>query len=118
MSNHCIYFGYMKTVLTVKTDVDVKRDAQKLAKEMGVPLSTIVNAQLKQFVRDRRLEMSAPLIPRPRLIRAIRQARKDILEGKNMSPVFSTADEMDAYLGILPSRGVRVNVRSASTVRK
>ena len=59
----------MKTVLTVKTDVDVKRDAQKLAKEMGVPLSTIVNAQLKQFVRDRRLEMSAPLIPRPRLIR-------------------------------------------------
>ncbi len=48
-----------KTVLNVKTDVDVKRDAQRLAKNIGVPLSTIVNAQLKRFISDGKVEFSA-----------------------------------------------------------
>ena len=40
----------MKTVLNVKTDKDVKEKAQALAKHMGIPLSTIVNAHLKAFI--------------------------------------------------------------------
>jgi len=49
--NHCIYNGYiMKTVLNIKTDVEVKERAQALAKHLGIPLSTIVNANLKAFI--------------------------------------------------------------------
>ena len=42
-----------KTILNVKTDKDVKEGAQRIAKELGLPLSTVVNAFLKQFVKDR-----------------------------------------------------------------
>ena len=90
----------MKTVLTVKTDVAVKKGAQKLAKEMGVPLSTIVNAQLKQFIRDRRLEMSAPLIPNAKTRKILDEALADIRRGdmSKFSPAFSTANEALEWL--------------------
>ena len=42
-----------KTLLSIKTDVEVKEAAQQVAAELGVPLSTIVNAQLKALIRDR-----------------------------------------------------------------
>ena len=45
----------MKTVLNVKIDRDIKKRAQYLAHEFGIPLSTIVNVHLRQFVRDKTL---------------------------------------------------------------
>lgn len=42
----------MKVVLNVKTDKEVKENAQRLAKYMGIPLSTVVNAYLKEFVES------------------------------------------------------------------
>ena len=47
-----------KTVLSVKTDIEVKKKAQKLAKSLGVPLSIIVNAQLKKFIADGKIEFA------------------------------------------------------------
>ena len=89
-----------KTVLNVKTDVDVKRRAQKLAKEMGIPLSVIVNTSLRQFVNDRRFVAQAPLVPNKRLIKIIEQAEKDWAEGntKAFSPTFKSGEEMDRWL--------------------
>lgn len=52
-----------KTVLNVKTDVDVKREAQSLAKKIGVPLSMVVNAQLKQFIANRKIEFGEIHLP-------------------------------------------------------
>ena len=87
-----------KTVLNVKTDIEVKKAAQKLAKEMGVPLSTIVNAQLKQLISERQISLRAPLIPNARTRRIIDKARADFRKGKNISPIFSSGTEMDAWL--------------------
>jgi addiction module RelB/DinJ family antitoxin len=89
-----------KTVLNVKTDVEVKREAQKLAKEIGVPLSTIVNAHLKQFISDRRVEFSAPLIPSARLRAVIEEAENDLKIGNTeaFSPRFSTAEDAIRWL--------------------
>lgn len=39
----------MKTVINIRTDPEVKHRAQKAAKAIGIPLSTIINAYLKQF---------------------------------------------------------------------
>lgn len=47
------------TILNIKTDKKLKADAQKVAGELGVPLSTVMNAFLKQFVRDKELTLSA-----------------------------------------------------------
>lgn len=49
----------MNTTLTIKTPKKLRDDAKKTAKEIGVPLTTVVNSMLKQFVRDQRLVLEA-----------------------------------------------------------
>lgn len=58
MLNHCIYFGYMRTVINIKTEKEVKQNAQKLAQNLGFSLSAVLNAYLKQFVRNKAVHFS------------------------------------------------------------
>lgn len=88
----------MKTVINIKADKDIKEEAFKVAKEMGLPLSTIVNAFLKQFIRDRQVTFEAPLVPTKKLAKILEQADKDIKAGKNLSPGFTSTEEMIAWL--------------------
>jgi len=91
----------MKTMINIKADKEVKEEAQKTAKELGVPLSTVINAFLKEFVRNKSVSFSA--VPRmtPYLERVLDEVEKDIKGGKNMSPAFSSAKEANAYLDTL-----------------
>ncbi|KHO47083.1 MAG: hypothetical protein QT00_C0003G0005 [archaeon GW2011_AR5] len=86
-----------KTILNIKTDPAVKHAAQRLAKEIGVPLSTIVNAKLKQFILERGVELSALRISKT-LERELKTVDKDFAEGKNLSPAFASADTALAFL--------------------
>ncbi len=88
----------MKTQLIVKTDKEVKVQAQRTAKELGLPLSTLINAYLKQFIRTK--EAHFRVLPKmtPRLERLIGQVRKDAKAGKNLSPIFNDTREMLDYL--------------------
>lgn len=88
----------MKTLLNIKTDKEVKVGVQKIAKELGFPLSTIINAYLKQLLRDKRINFTLPLTPNKKTARLLKKAREDYKKGKNISPAFETAEEMDAYL--------------------
>ena len=47
----------MSTIVNFKADEKVKKEAQKIAKEMGVSLSAILNMFMTQFVRDRKLNI-------------------------------------------------------------
>jgi DNA-damage-inducible protein J len=87
----------MYTVLTVKTNKELKEAAQSVAKELGIPLSTAVNAFLKQFVRDRKLELSDTLTPSPYLERCIKEAEEEFKAGKCHGP-FHTVEEVMADL--------------------
>ena len=50
----------MKTsVINVKTDKDIKKSAQRVAEELGLSLSTVINAYLRQFVRNKEIHLSA-----------------------------------------------------------
>lgn len=76
---------YMKTytILNVKTDKKLKAEAKKVAEELGVPLSTVVNSFLKQFVRDKEITLSAHAHrPTPYLERIIKEAREEYAAGK------------------------------------
>ena len=90
----------VRTVLNVKIDRDIKVKAQGLAKRMGIPLSFVVGANLRTFVREQRLEICEPLYPRAVVGRVLLKARADYDKGKNISPVFSSGADMDEYLGI------------------
>ena len=98
VNNRRIYFGYMKTIINIKTDRDVKELAQKIAKELGLPLSTIVNAYLKDFIRNKSVNLAiAPRMSR-QLESLIGRVEKDVATGKNISGPFSSADELIAHL--------------------
>ena len=88
-----------KTLLNIRTDAKVKKEAQRKAKALGLPLSTVVNAYLKEFVRDGSVtfSLSEPQL-RPAVGKFLKQASRDIKAGKNIVGPFSTGEEMDAYL--------------------
>jgi len=48
----------MNTTILIKTNKALKDEASRLAKEMGLPLTTVINAYLAQFVRDKKLSVS------------------------------------------------------------
>lgn len=91
----------MKTIINIKADKEVKENAQKLAHELGLSLSSVINASLKQFIRSRKVEFS--VIPKmtPELEILIGQAVRDRKVRKNISPVFSSSKKMDDYLDSL-----------------
>ena len=88
----------MKTVLNVKTDTDVKEKAQALAKHLGIPLSTVVNAYLKEFVYTGEFRIAREPELRLEVQKELRKTYADIKAGKNLSPKFTSADDAVAWL--------------------
>lgn len=76
----------MKTaVLNIKIDPKVKKDAQKVADELGFTLSAIINASLKNLARNKTISFSV-LEPTAYLKKAIRDADVDRKKGKSIGP--------------------------------
>lgn len=76
----------MNTTLTVKTDKRLRDAAKKTAREIGVPITTVVNTMLKQFVRDRRLVLEAECpFPSHTPNAETRRAILDVKQRKNLS---------------------------------
>ncbi|MEI8062422.1 MAG: hypothetical protein WCG97_03980, partial [bacterium] len=71
----------------------LKVKAQKLAKEMGLPLGTLLNNYLKQFIIDREVTFTSPM-PNKKTRLAIEQARRDIKAGENLAGPFDTVKDM------------------------
>ena len=88
----------MKTIINIKADKDVKTKAQKIAKDLGLSLSVVVNAQLKQFILDEAIYFSTQPTMSPRLEKLVSQVERDIKKGQNISRPFSSGKEMDDYL--------------------
>lgn len=92
----------MKTaMINIKTETHVKAEAQKLAKELGFSLSSIVTASLKQFIRTREVQFSMSHKMTPYLEGVLKQIDKDINANKNLSKNFTNIKEMDSYLDTL-----------------
>ena len=88
----------MKTQLIIKTDKEVKVQAQKTAKELGLPLSTLVNAYLKQFIATKEAHFYVQEELRPEAKRRLDRLMKEAREGKNLSPTFDNAEDAIRYL--------------------
>ncbi len=88
----------MKTLINIKADKEVKEGAQELAQELGLPLSVVVNAYLKDFIRNRGINISA--VPRMsrQLETIIGGVEKDLIAKKNISGAFSSAKDAGRYL--------------------
>jgi len=86
------------TVVATKVDPQMKKEAQETAKQLGMPLSVVIKAFLKQFIKTKTVTFSARNEePSEYLKNAICQAEKDWLAGKT-SPAFKTGEEAVAWL--------------------
>ena len=88
----------MKTLINVKTEKALKEQAKKVARELGLSLSDVINESLRQMVKTREAHFSA--VPRmtPELEVLLGRVEKDIKTGRNISPSFTSAKDMDRYL--------------------
>lgn len=89
----------MKTMLNVKMDSKLKKEIQKVANEMGLPVSTLINNAARKIVEARSVTFQAPLIPNAKTAKILDEAMADIKAGKHKKwPTFETAEDMIAYL--------------------
>lgn len=84
-------------VIITKTEPEVKKQAQEVAKEFGISLSSLLNAYLKQIVRTKKIEFTLEREPSDYLVRTIKQAVEDRKRGK-ASPVFKNGKDAVAWL--------------------
>jgi addiction module RelB/DinJ family antitoxin len=82
-----------KTLITIKTDKSLKNAAQNAAQEIGLPLGTLINSFLMQFVRTKEVTLSSEYRPTPALIASIHEAEAEFARGSIPKPV-RTAREL------------------------
>jgi len=87
-----------KTTINIKADKEIKKKAQRVARDLGMPLSTVINAYLNQFIRTKEVHFYLEGELKPSVKKRLDRLQKEALEGKNLSPTFRTSQEMDAYL--------------------
>lgn len=88
-------------MINIKADREVKKRAQELAADLGLPLSTIINAYLRQFVREEEVYFSIAPKMTAQLEWIIEEAEKDLFDNKNISSIFSSAKEVNVHLDSL-----------------
>ena len=81
-------------MINIKTDKEVKEEAQKLVKEMGLTLSAFVNASLKNLIRTREIHFSVEPKLRPEREKDLLQASADYRAGKNIVGPFDNVKDL------------------------
>lgn len=89
---------HMKTTLHTKIDKDIKERAQNLANELGIPISTIINSQLREFVRSGTFQVTREPQLKESVWKEIIKASKDAKQGKNLSPEFTNVEDAKRWL--------------------
>jgi addiction module RelB/DinJ family antitoxin len=88
----------MKITLHTKIDKDVKERAQSLANELGIPISTIINSQLREFVRSGNFQVSREPQLKESVWREILKASNNAKKGKDISPEFNNVEDAMKWL--------------------
>ena len=85
-------------VVNVKVDPKVKKEAHKVAGELGLSLSGLINAYLKQVIRTKTVHFSALNEEPGEYLRAVlAESSRDKRKGR-VSPGFRRADDAVAWL--------------------
>ncbi len=90
-----------KTMINIKTDKEVKRNAQKAAERLGLSLSDVMNASLRNFIRTQEVWISAVPHMTPELERLLGPVEGDIKARRNLSTELETPDAVARYLATL-----------------
>jgi len=87
------------TVLNVKIDKELKLQAQAVAKDLGLPVSALVSASLKDIVRRRSITISDDDLPlRPEIEAELLRLSANARLGIDVSPAFTDVQEAITWL--------------------
>jgi DNA-damage-inducible protein J len=71
------------TVINIKTDIKVKKAAQKIVSDLGLSLSGAINGFLRQLIRDKKIIFTLNEgEPSEYLKESIRKSEEDIKKGR------------------------------------
>jgi len=87
-----------KTQINIKIDRNTKEQAHKLANKLGLSLSSIINASLKQFVLRREVHFALAKTMTPYTENIIADVEHDILRQRNLSKKFKNAEDAISHL--------------------
>ena len=87
------------TSLHIKIEPAIKKQAQEMADELGLSLSAVMKALLKQFIRTKHLSVGIGEMPNEYLTQSLKQSEMDIKEGKMKS--FSDGKDALSYIDSL-----------------
>lgn len=85
-----------KTLISIKIDRNLKKQASSIAEEMGFNLSSVIASTLRNFVDKRELHISLDHKPTPYLERIIKDSEKEYKNNKKLR--FSNSKEAMAFL--------------------
>lgn len=90
----------MSTVLNVKIDPDLKKKAQSVAKELGLPMSIVIAAGLREFVNTRSITISDSPRLKPEIEAELLELSKKARAGKldDFSLAFKSIEESFTWL--------------------
>lgn len=88
----------MQTVIHIKADKEVKENAAKVAHELGLNLSDVINASLRNFIRTREIIFSDTPQMTPELEKLLDKVEEDIKHNRNLSPRFTSVEESIDWL--------------------
>lgn len=85
-------------VINIRTQVSVKEELQKVAQELGLTVSALINGLIKQVIRTKKVEFNArPEIPNAYTIKALKESEEDYRNGR-VSPSFDNVKEAISWL--------------------
>jgi addiction module RelB/DinJ family antitoxin len=84
-----------KTVINIKTDKKLKQEAQEVARELGLPLGTIINAYLRELAREKRVVFSVPPTPNKQLQILLKKLRSEKQNRKNSTRLLSYEEAIE-----------------------
>ena len=87
-----------KTLITIKTDKILKKAVQEKAHELGIPLGTLINMKLRQFLREKEVSFVSGYTPNAKTVKAFLQDERDVAEGKLGKPM--SLDELAKDWGL------------------
>lgn len=84
-------------VVNIKIDPEVKKEAQKIAEELGFSLSAVLTGFIKTFIREKSINFSLEPKYSDYFIKSMKESEEGIKNGW-VSPTFDNIEEEIAWL--------------------
>ena len=86
-------------VINIKTNALTKKRAKKVAEELGLSLSSVINGFLNTLIKNRSVsfDVNPKEEPSEYMLQALAESREDVRKGR-VSPRFSNNEEATAWL--------------------